>query len=326
MTRSRALRSPAALFTLIAISVAVCEIAIVRSTVYARNHDIGAWGVTFDLTITIPLLYWFLLVRPGRGRAITLAPLFVVCTSIAGIVVPRSDQAFLHQLRWIAAPLEIVTVVLLVVSIGRRRRAGADLARDSDPLRDRIVIGILMSEVTILYYSLFAWRAEPVVPSDAVAITTHKRSGWGTVVVCFIVLIAFESIGLHLFVQHWSVKAAWIFTALDLYGALWLIGDYHALRLLPTLIRADTIELRHGMRLSATIARDNIASVDTISNESEWKRKGTVKIALLDEPRFLIRLREPVVVVWIGGIRRTIDSVAILPDDPAAFERALTMH
>jgi len=30
--------------------------------------------------------------------------------------------------------------------------------------------------------------------------------------------------------------------------------------------------------------------------------------------------------VWIGGIRRTIDSIAILPDDPAEFERALTMH
>jgi hypothetical protein len=328
MTRSRALRSPAALFTLIAISIAICEIAIVRSTVYARNHDIGAWGVTFDLTITIPLLYWFLLVRTGRARAITVAPLFVVCTSIAGIVVPRIDQAFLHQLRWIAAPLEIVTVGLLVVSMGRRRLAGANLIQESAtaPLRDRIIMAILMSEVAILHYALFAWRAEPVVPSDAVAITTHKRSGWGTVVVCFIVLIAFESIGLHLFVQHWSVKAAWIFTALDLYGALWLIGDYHALRLLPTLIRADAIELRHGMRLSAIIARDNIASIDTISNEAEWKRKGTAKIALLDEPRFLIRLREPVVAMGIAGIRRTIDSVAILPDDPAAFERALTMH
>jgi len=326
MTRSRALRSPAALFTLIALSIAICEIAMVRSTLYARNHDIGAWGVTFDLTITIPLAYWFLLVRPGRARAITLAPLFVVCTAIAGIVVPRSDQAFLHQLRWIAAPLEIVTVGLLVVAMSRRRKAGADPATDNTPLRDRIIIGIVMSEVAILYYSLFAWRAEPVVPDDAVAITTHKRSGWGTIVVCFVVLIAFESIGLHLFVQHWSVKAAWIFTALDLYGALWLIGDYHAMRLLPTLIRADAIELRQGMRLNATIARDNIASIETISTEAQWKRKGTVKVALLDEPRFLIRLREPVVAVGIAGIPCTIDAIAILPDDPAGFERALTMH
>src|ERR1700756_5608874 len=118
MIRSRALRSPAALFTLIALSIAIVEIAIVRSAVFARNRDIAAWGVTFDLTITIPLLY----------------------------------------------------------------------------------------------HGLFSWRAQPDVPAGAIGITTHKRSGWGTVVVCFIVLIAFESVGLHLLVQHWSVKWDWIFT------------------------------------------------------------------------------------------------------------------
>src|SRR6476619_5286423 len=99
MTRSRALRSPAALFTLIAISIAICEVAIVRSALFARNRDIAAWGVTFDLTITIPLLYWFVVVRPGHARAITLAPLFVLCTSAAAVILPRGDQAFLHQLR-----------------------------------------------------------------------------------------------------------------------------------------------------------------------------------------------------------------------------------
>ncbi|HEX3111382.1 MAG TPA: hypothetical protein VHU41_19925, partial [Thermoanaerobaculia bacterium] len=193
-------------------------------------------------------------------------------------------------------------------------------------VRERIVGGLVTTEVAILYYGLFSWRAEPDVPADAIAITTHKRSGWGTVVVCFIVLIAFESIGLHLLVQHWSVKWAWIFTAMDLYGVLWLIGDYHALRLRPTLIREHDIQLRHGMRLNATIARDNIAAVQPIANEAQWKRKGTAKLALLDEPRYLISLREPVIAEGLAGIKRQIDAIAILPDDTAAFERALTLH
>ncbi|HEX7191563.1 MAG TPA: hypothetical protein VF381_08315 [Thermoanaerobaculia bacterium] len=317
MTRSRALRSPAALFTLIAISIAIVEIGIVRSAAFARNRDIAAWGVTFDLTITIPLLYWFVLVRSGHARAVTLAPVFVVCTAAAALILPHSDQAFLHQLRCVAAPLEILTIGLLGASVWRRRPGGA---------RERIIGGIVTTEVAILYYALFCWRAEPEVPADAVAITTHKRSGWGTVVVCFIVLIAFESIGLHLLVQHWSVKAAWIFTALDFYGVLWLIGDYQALRLRPTLIRENEIELRHGMRLNATISRDNIASVEVITNEAQWKRKGTAKLALLDEPKYVIRLREPVVADSLAGIKRKIDAVAILPDDVAAFERALTLH
>lgn len=317
MTRTRALRSPAALFTLIAISIAIIEIALVRSAVFARNRDIAAWGVTFDLTITIPLLYWFVLVRTGHARPVTLAPLFVVCCSAAALILPRSDQAFLHQLRWIAAPLELLTLGLLANSVWRRRPGG---------VRERVVGGIVTTEVAILYYALFSWRAEPEVPADAIAITTHKRSGWGTVVVCFIVLIAFESVGLHLLVQNWSVKWAWIFTALDVYGALWLIGDYHALRLRPTLIREGEIELRHGMRLNATIARDNIAAVEAITNEAQWKRKGVAKLALLDEPKYLIRLHEPVLAEALAGFKRKIDAVAILPDDPAAFERALTLH
>ena len=317
MPRSRALRSPAALFTLIALSIAIVEIAIVRSAVFAQNRDIAAWGVTFDLTITIPLLYWFFLVRPGHARPVSLAPVFVVCTSAAALILPRTDQAFLRQLRWVAAPLEVLTIALLVASLWRRRPAGA---------RERIVGGIVTTEVVILYYALFSWRAEPEIPADAVAISTHKRSGWGTVVVCIIVLIAFESVGLHLLVQHWSVKWAWIFTALDVYTVLWLIGDYHALRLRPTLIREDEIELRHGVRLNATIARSNIAAVEAITSEAQWKRKGVAKVALLDEPKYLVRLHEPVIAEALAGIKRKIDAIAILPDDAAAFERALTVH
>ncbi|HEX3584142.1 MAG TPA: hypothetical protein VH087_20425 [Thermoanaerobaculia bacterium] len=317
MPRSRALRSPAALFTLIALSIAIVEIAIVRSTLFARNPDIAAWGVTFDLTITIPLVYWFVLVRPGHARPVSLAPIFVVCTSAAALILPRGDQSFLHQLRWVAIPLEILTIGLLVASVWRRRPGG---------VRERIVGGMLTTEVAIFYYALFSWRAEPEVPADAVAISTHKRSGWGTVVVCFVVLIAFESVGVHLLVQQWSVKWAWIWTAMDVYGVLWLIGDYHALRLRPTLIREDEIELRHGMRLNATIARSNVAAVEAITNEAQWKRKGIAKVALLDEPKYLIRLREPVIAESLAGIKRKIEAIAILPDDPAAFERALTLH
>lgn len=166
----------------------------------------------------------------------------------------------------------------------------------------------------------------PDIPPGAVAITTHERSGWGTVVACIVILICFEGIGVHLFVQQWSAKVAWTLTALDLYGILWLIGDYRALRLRPTLISPDRIELRHGRRFRATIQRDNIAAVENITDESQWKKKGTVKLALLEAPRYLIRLREPVEAELPAGIKRKIDAVAILPDDTAAFECALTMH
>jgi hypothetical protein len=45
-------------------------------------------------------------------------------------------------------------------------------------------------------------------------------------------------------------------------------------------------------------------------------------VALIDEPRTLIRLRQPMTIQSIAGIRRTIDTIAILPDGDD-FEAAL---
>jgi hypothetical protein len=334
MTRTHPLQRPAALFTISAAAVVACALAILRTRLGALNPDIAAWGVTFDLTITIPLLYYFFVVRGGQAKAITIVPLFVACMALAAIIIPRGQQAFLHQLRLVAAPLDIVTIVLVVRRIAAMRRAGSA----PDDVYERIdhaargifgngpAAAFVTTEVTLIYYALFAWRAQPRVPADARAVTIHKRSEWGTIVACIIVLIAFESVGLHLLVQHWSAKAAWILTALDVYGVLWLIGDYHAMRLRPTLAGRDAIEFRHGLRWSVTVSRDNIASVDTIESEADWKRKATVKFALLDAPRTMIRLREPVVAHGLAGIRKRVDSIAILADDPAELERALALH
>ena len=64
------------------------------------------------------------------------------------------------------------------------------------------------------------------------------------------------------------MKAAWIVTVLDLYGVLWLVGDYHALRLRPTRIDDDTLVLSYGLRWRASIPLDAIGSVETISSEA----------------------------------------------------------
>jgi len=312
MTRSRALRQPAALFVLASLTVVTAVLVIAHTQRFAANVDVGSWAITFDLTITIPALYYFFVVRAGRARVLTIAPVFLVCAIVATRIVPHDQQQFLHQLRFAFAPLDLITIYLVT----RRLRSGAK--------PDGVVASFVMTELTILRYGLFAWREQPQVPHGSTAVTVHQRNGWGTIVVCFLVLITFESIGAHLLVSMWSTKAAWIVTVLDVYGMLWLIGDYHALRLRPTLIGSDAIELRYGMRWSATIARENVAGIDAIQSEADWKRRTTLKMAMLDEPRTLIRLREPVVAHGLAGMRRTIDAIAISPDDEASFHAALS--
>lgn len=304
---------PTRLFALIALTIVTICVVISRTTSHA---DIAAWGVTFDLTLTIPLVWYFVVVRSGAARPMTLAPVFVVCMMLAALVVPRGQQQFLHDLRYLSAPLEIVTLIFL----GRRLAKVRDVESATRAMfGNSRMADFVASEVSILWYALFCWRKK--APEEG--FTIHQRNGWGTIAACIVAMIGFESIGMHLLVQQWSVTAAWVVTALDLYGVLWIVGDYHALRLRPTYTADGILHLRYGLRWNAEIALADIESIDDAGSEADWKRKNVLKMAMLDEPKYLVKLRHPVTVNGLAGIRRTIDAIAVLPDDIEAFDRTL---
>jgi hypothetical protein len=326
---TRALPHRRTLFIVSALTLAVACITIVRSALYRTNPDIAAWGVTIDLTVSIPLLYYFFLVRTRQVAPLTIIPVFVVCMALATRVVPVPQQSMLQQLRFLAAPLDLVTIWMIVRRAARLRSISIARGDGDDPVaRFRVVATQLFGnaaigeavafEVATFWFSIAGWRKP-----RREGFTFHERAGWDTILVCILVLVVSESIGVHLFLQRWSATAAWVVTALDLYGMIWLIGDYHALRLRVTTVTPDALELRYGIRWYATIARDNIASVERVQKESQWKRKGVLKIALLDEPRVLVTLREPVVAHAFAGITKRIDALALLPDDVEGFEAAL---
>jgi hypothetical protein len=317
---------PFRLFSLGAVAYLAVAVLLVRSQVYASHPDMLAWGLTFDLGISIPLIYWFAFVRTGVVRPMTLIPLFVVAVAVASRVMPPGQHRFAEQLGYVAAPLDLVTLWMVGRRLMRLRR---DAAGDGDvPTRiaqitrqlfgDGAVAGFVALEISSLYYGLFCWK-KPAAPGFSV----YRRSGWDTVLICILVLLAAESIGVHLLIQTWSVRAAWVVTLLDLYGAVWLLGDYHAMRLRPIAIDETTLHVRLGFRWSISIPLQNIAAIEPVRSESDWKRKGVLKVALLDEPRLLVRLNAPATAIGLAGIRKTIDAVALLPDDLEGFEEAL---
>lgn len=305
---TRALRNPASLVVLFAVAYAIFATLLIRTHAYARNPDVVAWGITFDLVITVPAAWWLLVVRRGHARPATLIPLFALCSLAAARIIPAQQHAFIDQLRWVAAPLDVVTVALVARRLARGASAG-----------DSLVLRVTAAEVKTIYYALFAWRKK-----TPPGFTFHARSGWGAVLAALLLVLGAESIGLHLFIAQYSVRAAWIVTALDVYGILWLLGDYNALRLRTTTIDAEAVHVRFGMRWSATIARANVAAVVVPRGDSEWRRRDVMKLAVLDEPLFVVRLHEPVVATGIAGIQRRVTALAVRPDEPEAFLAALT--
>ena len=298
-------RGRTAVFAFGSLAIVACAMVAFRSAVYAEHPDVLAWGFTFDLTLTIPLLYFLLVVRSGVASRSSAVIVFVVCLAVAARIVPHDQQQFLHQLRFIGAPLDVVSMWLVARRLARGRGTGNGIV-------DRVVA----SELAMVRYGLLSWRKR-----DVPGFTVHKRNDWATVAVCLAVAIVAESIGVHLLIQHWSARVAWIVTALDLYGILWIAGDYHALRLLPTTIENGRLHLRYGMRWRADVDASNIRAIRPAG--TDWKRTGVLKVAMLDEPAFVVELHEPVIAHGLAGIRRTIDAIAILPDEPERFREQL---
>jgi len=294
--RTAIARNSPALFTLSALTLIGASAVIMRSALFQAAPDVAAWGVTFDLAITIPLLYWFLVVRGGKAPAVTIVPVCILGILLATALVPRAQQQFLGQLKLVVIPAaELLAVVTLV-------RPGS---------RVRTIVG---SELAMFHYAIFGWRKKPAAVQGH-AFTLHERSGWATVLACILVLLVAESIGMHLLLSLWSKPAAWVWTGLDLWAIAWLLGDYQALRLRPSSIDDEALHIRYGVRWNVTVPLTSIVSVEEVHDESTWKRQDVLKVAILEEPRWLIRFDRPVVAQGLAGFTKEIHAIALLPDD-----------
>jgi hypothetical protein len=320
MTTARA--NPYPLLFLGGGGLALVAALMVRTQAFAAHPDVLAWAFTCDLTISLPLLWWLFAVRTGRANVVTLIPLFVIGVGVAARIIPAAQHSFVDQLRYLAAPLDLVTIALVVRRVARIRRidGGGDPAARIETACAEIfgqgrIARVVAFEISMLYYALTGWRKR--APAG---FTVHQRSGWATVVGVFVFLIGVESIGAHLVLQMWSVKAAWIVTTLDIYGVLWLLGDYQALRLRPTRIEGQTLFLSYGLRWRAAIPLAAITAIEPVHGEADWKRKDVLKVAMLDEPRLLIRLAVPQTMYGIAGITRAFEAIAILTDDDSFAE------
>src|ERR1022692_2393109 len=68
-------------------------------------------GAACDLTITVPVLYYLLLVRPGHSSWMALVAVTLAGARAAGFLLSAAEQTYLPPLRWLGVPLEIWVVV-----------------------------------------------------------------------------------------------------------------------------------------------------------------------------------------------------------------------
>jgi hypothetical protein len=188
---------------------------------------------------------------------------------------------------------------------------GAALAR---MLGSRALGHALALELTLLRLAFAGWFLEP--PRDGFFVA---RRQWAVVLVLLAFLGGVETFGLHLMLLHVSRPLAWIATVLAIYSLLWLLGDFQALRLLPTLIVDGELRVRVGLRSRARVPLDAITSV--VRAES-FPADGCLRATALGAPNVVVYARG--VAEGLFGRRREFSSIAFAVTDPDAFVAALS--
>lgn len=323
---------PAASFGVLLLAVYTTALLLPGSPLFARNPDLATLGLTFDLTVTVPLLFYSLVVRPARLPLTTLVPAIVLSFVGAGLVLPHDRQHYLHAERALFAPAELILVGLTALRVRRavrEARAASESVDVVEVIRGGVLGGIpaprvaeaVASEVALLYYGLFSWRTRPVVGARDLAFSYHRKSGFVGLLGTLAGVTVVEAAAVHLLVEGWSRAAAWVLTALSAYGLLWLLGFLQAVRLRPILLGPDALHLRTGLRWSARIPYGRIARVVPAGRTAPDRRApGYLHAVPLGTPHLLLELAEPVEVAGLYGVsRRGVSRIGISVDDQARF-------
>jgi hypothetical protein len=289
-----------------------------------------ATAITLDLTVLVPLAYYFLVVRARGWPPVALAPIVVLSLVIAAAILPSEYHGTLRIVEALAVPVEVFLLGWIAwQAAGALRQIREDAAADPVEalhqsarklLRMDRVADVLASELAVLYYSLGAWRRRPHIPDDTRAFTSHRRSGHGGLVVGVFVVTAAESVVAHVLLARWSVTLAWVVTALSIYGALWLVADFRATVLRPLLGNETEVWIRAGLRWRARIPRDQIAGV---GRKQSHATECTRSLAFLTPPNFWIQFSAPVLLEGPYGLRRRVRCLGLFVDEPAELARVL---
>lgn len=249
--------------------IMVC-VVVSLSTAFSLHPDAFSTGITLDLTLTAPLLY-FLVIRKSAVPKMTTIRVFIVGVLVAGLLLQHRFHSFLTGIRTWVPPLVEAMVFFL---IGRklyavRKKGGARQAGDDFLSRCRMVVqevignerlsGLMASEIATFYYGFISRPARDIDYRSRFSM--YKDNGIRLILGVFICCFFVETAGLHLLVALWSVRLAWVLTALGLYTALQLHAHRRALTARPVLLTDDCLYIRNGLAGEARIPFDLIEHI-----------------------------------------------------------------
>jgi len=266
-----------------------------------------------------------------QAPIITLVPVIVLSFAVASFILPTGQQNYLEAVKKTVPLLELVALGYIAIKIRAIIKNFHAFKQSEIYFIDALikscervlgrqpVLGFVLTEFALVYFAFGGWFKKFVNPdSNNLPFSYHRKSGYAAILGIIMMVLLAETAALHLLLQIWSKVAAWIFTGLSMYSLLWLLGDYHAIRLHPIVLSRNALFIRTGLRWRATIPLADIAAIQKFNARAK-RTKDYLGLAVFGDPRFVIHCKQPVLVQGLFGIKREVCRIGLTVDDEKVF-------
>lgn len=165
------------------------------------------------------------------------------------------------------------------------------------------LVGFMALESRIMRLAVLGWRRAQDVPQGALAFDYHRFLL--PMIYVFLVLQVIELAVMHFLLMQWNTTFAWIWFALGIAGALWIIGLAQSFRVHPILLTDNGLRVRSGVMVDVTIPYEAVVEQVSGFDAARVKAGDTLNHAVLSWPNVMLGLSRPITIrPAIGKERR----------------------
>ncbi len=306
------------------------SVCLALSPLLSETPDL-AMGITLDLTLTAPLVYFFL-IRKKKIPNITVFPLFVLGVILASLLLPENQKYHLDLIKTYFLPvIELGFFSVIIFNVYHTVSAFKNNPnRNSDfylILKESAIkaVGypaiarVFTSEIAMVYYALCTWKK---VKIPANGFSNFKENGITALLGVIIFLILIEACVFHILLMRWNDTVAWVLTVSSGYAAIQIFGHIKALSRRHSVIQGNMLYLKYGLFGDIVLPLEDIQEIKLVSNNIENKDRKVEKLALLKDiecHNVAIFLTKKLKVEKAYGIYRECDTILLHIDNSNEF-------
>ena len=306
---------------------------IAISPLFRENAEALSIGITIDLLVCIPFVY-FLLIRKTRIPKTTIIPVLILGLVVGKLILPGQHHFYLDLFKkWMLPFIELSVLAFVIYKVTRAVKSFkiTDTGEKDfyDHLKDtckNIIPGYfvipVVTEIAVFYYGFVNWRKHELKENE---FHYHKESGSVPLLAVIIFLIFVETIVLHILLALWNETIAWILTLLSIYSLIQIFGITRSLSKRPAIIGKEKLYLRYGIMKETEIDLNNIDSIEISDRDIELDAD-KAKLSLLgnlESHNLLLHLKNRSILNGPYGKTTFFKTLAFQIDDKVAFKNKI---